>query len=156
MTGELHPVRISVTSLMSSGDEYHALRHGAAVIDVTSPRARLLLTGADRRNYLQGLLTNDIVALTAGTGCYAAYLTAQGRMIADMRVFELGDALLVELDASLGDSVRGKWEMFIFSEDVRIEDWSNSMAQIGVHGPGAAELLSQLGVVGDARPASSA
>src|SRR3954463_3857766 len=149
MTRELHPVRISVTSLMSSGDDYHALRHGAAIIDVTRSRARLLLTGADRRNYLQGLLTNDIVALTAGTGCYAAYLTAQGRMIADMRVFELGDALLVDLDASVGESVRAKWEMFIFSEDVRIEDWSKPMAQIGVYGPRAAELLAQVAEGGD-------
>jgi folate-binding protein YgfZ len=141
---------------MSSADEYHALRQGAGIIDVTRSRARLLLTGADRRNYLQGLLTNDIVALTAGTGCYAAYLTAQGRMIADMRVFELGEALLVELDASVGGSVRGKWEMFIFSEDVRIEDWSTPMAQIGVHGPRAAEVLSQVAVDVDASPASVA
>ena len=124
---------------MSSADEYHALRHGAGIIDLTRSRARLLLTGADRRNYLQGLLTNDIVALTAGTGCYAAYLTAQGRMIADMRVFELGDALLVDLEASVGASVRSKWEMFIFSEDVHVEDWSESMAQFGVLRPRAGE-----------------
>ena len=31
-------------------------------------RGRLLLTGADRRSYLQGLLTNDIEALSAGDG----------------------------------------------------------------------------------------
>ena len=49
-----------------------------------------MLTGADRRAYLQGLLTNDIEALTPGTGCYAALLTAQGRMMTDMRVIELG------------------------------------------------------------------
>ena len=57
---------------------------------------RILLTGADRRSYLQGLLTNDIAALTPGTGCYAAMLTAQGRMMTDMRVLELGDAILLE------------------------------------------------------------
>src|SRR3954468_22664344 len=134
---------------MSSADEYHALRQGAGVIDVTRSRARLLLTGADRRNYLQGLLTNDIVALTAGTGCYAAYLTAQGRKIADMRVFELGDALLVELAAFVGESVRARWEMFIFSEDVRSEDWSKPMSQIGVYGPRAAEFVAHLAGEGD-------
>ena len=61
----------------SSG--YTALRAGAGVID-RSRLGRILLTGADRRSYLQGLLTNEIAALTAGTGCYAALLTAQGRM----------------------------------------------------------------------------
>ena len=47
--------------------------------------------GGDRRSFLQGLLTNDVQALEAGSGCYAALLTANGRMVADMRVFELGD-----------------------------------------------------------------
>ena len=80
---------------MSSADQYRCARATArALIDIPAPAPASCSTGADRRNYLQGLLTNDIVALTAGTGCYAAYLTAQGRMIADMRVFELGDALL--------------------------------------------------------------
>src|SRR3954463_12768612 len=83
---------------------YDALRRGAGLVD-RSGRSRLRLAGADRRADLQGLLTNDIAALTAGTGCYAAYLTAQGRMIADMRVFETGDALLVDLDGRDGPSV---------------------------------------------------
>ena len=74
---------------MSLLDQYHALRRAAAIVD-RSGRGRLLLSGADRRSYLQGLLSNDILALTAGSGCYATYLTAQGRMIADLRVFELG------------------------------------------------------------------
>jgi glycine cleavage system aminomethyltransferase T len=53
----------------SSG--YAAVRRGAGLVD-RSWTGRILLTGADRRSYLQGLLTNDIAALTPGTGCYAA------------------------------------------------------------------------------------
>ena len=64
---------------MSLLDQYYALRRNAGVLD-RSDRGRLLLTGADRRSYLQGLLSNDIAALVPGSGCYAAYLTAQGRM----------------------------------------------------------------------------
>jgi folate-binding protein YgfZ len=101
----------------------------------------LRLTGADRRSYLQGLLTNDIVALTPGSGCYTAYLTALGRMIADMRVFETGDALLVDLDGGATPAVRDKWSQFIFSEDVQIQDLSSSTAQVGVYGPAAAAAL---------------
>lgn len=141
---------------MSLADQYHALRKGAGLIDRSATRGRLLLTGADRRAYLQGLLTNDIVALTPGTGCYAAYLTAQGRMIADMRVFELGDALLVDLDAAVAPSVRDKWAMFIFSEDVHIEDRSAATAQLGIYGPHAAQALSNAFIAGQATPASPA
>ena len=121
-------------------DEYHALRRAAGVVD-RSTRGRLLLTGADRRAYLQGLLSNDIVALGPGSGCYATYLTAQGRMIADMRVFETGDSLLVDLDGTIAQAVADRWSQFIFSEDVQVQNLSASTAQIGIYGPHAAGVL---------------
>src|SRR6187549_3592195 len=103
---------------MPLADDYHALRHSAGIVD-RSTRGRLVVTGVDRRSYLQGLLTNDIAALAPGSGCYAAYLTAQGRMIADLRVFETGDGLLVDLEDGLAPTVRDRWESFVFSEDVQ-------------------------------------
>jgi folate-binding protein YgfZ len=126
---------------MSSLDDYRVLREGAGLLDRSASRGRLRLVGSDRRSYLQGLLTNDIAALTAGTGCYTAYLTPQGRMIADMRVFELGDALLVDLESDLADPVRTRWDQFIFSEDVTVESIAASTAHIGVYGPRAAAVL---------------
>ena len=126
---------------MFSLDQYRALHDGAGLVDRSS-RGRLALTGADRRAYLQGLLTNDIAALAPGTGCYAAYLTAQGRMIADMRLFETGQALLVDLDGGLADAVRARWSQFIFSEDVEVKDVSATTAQLGVYGPRAAAVLA--------------
>ena len=124
-------------------DEYHALRHAAGVVD-RSTRGRIVLDGADRRSYLQGLLTNDVEALVEGSGCYAAYLTPQGRMIADMRVFETGKSLLVDLDAALAESVAARWSQFVFSEDVQIANASASTAEVGVYGPSAARLVARL------------
>ena len=66
-----------------SQEAYDAARREVAYVD-RSDRGRVVVSGPDRATYLQGLLTNDIVALEAGSGCYAAYLTAQGRMIADL------------------------------------------------------------------------
>ena len=126
---------------MSPLDGYRALREGTGLLDRSSSRGRIRLTGADRRAYLQGLLTNDIAALGPGTGCYAAYLTPQGRMIADMRVFELGDALLVDLESDVAETVRSRWEQFIFTEEVTVEAVTASTAQVGVYGPGAAVAL---------------
>ena len=65
-------------------------------------------------------MTNDIEALSAGQGCYAALLTAQGRMVSDMRVSELGDRILVDLPAVTADGVRQRLADFIFSEDVEV------------------------------------
>ena len=57
-----------------------------------SERGKLLLTGADVKEFLHGQVTNDIEALTEGTGCYAAFLTHKGKMLGDMRVLDGGDA----------------------------------------------------------------
>ena len=109
---------------------------------------RILVLGADRRLYLQGLLTNDILALSPGTGCYAAMLTAQGRMMTDMRVLELGDAILMDLPLHLVATVREHLERFVFSEDVQAADVTTMRAEIGVYGPRAAEVLRAAGMDG--------
>jgi len=128
----------------SSG--YAALRGGAALVE--TPVGRLRLHGADRRSYLQGLLTNDIAALVPGTGCYAAMLTAQGRMITDMRVLELGDAVLLDLPRDLTGAVGDHLERFVFAEDVRVEDVTASIAAVGLYGPRSRDVLSGLPVEG--------
>ena len=56
-----HSTMIPAVSL----DGYAAARHRAALID-RSDRGRIVVSGADRASYLQGLLTNDIVALKPG------------------------------------------------------------------------------------------
>ena len=65
------------------------VRQTAGVID-RSARGRIVVRGADRKTFLHALLTNDITGLLPGSGCYAALLTPQGRMVADMHVFETG------------------------------------------------------------------
>src|SRR5262245_54967461 len=124
---------------------YDAARHRAAFLD-RSDRARVVVSGADRASYLQGLLTNDIVALKAGTGCYAAYLTPQGRMIADLYVYELGDMILLTMDRAVKDTVLARLDQFIFGEDVQLGDVTDAFAQVDVIGPEAAAILS--GVLG--------
>src|SRR5881296_4288994 len=107
----------STTVPAVSDAAYDAARRRAAFID-RSHRGRIVVSGADRASYLQGLLTNDVVALQAGEGCYAAYLTPQGRMIADLYVYELGDVMLLSTPLAAKDAVLAKLERFIFTEDV--------------------------------------
>ena len=111
-------------------------------------RARLRLTGADRLPYLHGLLTNDVAALPPGTSRYAALLTAQGRMIADMNVHELGEATIIELESPLAGPVREHLDRFVITEDVVVEDVTGILAQVGVYGPDAARLVDGLPAAG--------
>jgi folate-binding protein YgfZ len=127
---------------IASAAGYEAARRGAAMLDRSS-RGRIVVSGADRASYLQGLMTNDIVALKAGQGCYTAYLTAQGRMIADFHVYELGDVILMTMNGDVKDAILAKLDQFIFSEDVQLGDVTASFMQIGIVGPKAAMILAR-------------
>lgn len=122
-------------------DEYRAFRSAAAVIE-RSTRACIAVEGADRTDYLQGLLTNDVAALGPGDGCYAAYLTPQGRMVADMEVFNLGDRMLLDVDRSVKAALVERFDALIFTEDAAVADWSATCVSFGVHGPSALEVTA--------------
>jgi folate-binding protein YgfZ len=131
------------TLIHATSDGYQAARRRAALIDRTD-RGRIVVSGADRGTYLQGLLTNDIQALRAGQGCYSAYLTPQGRMIADMYVYELGDAILMTTIRDVKDAVLFKLDQFVFAEDVQLGDVTASFAQFAIVGPQAAQIVATI------------
>jgi tRNA-modifying protein YgfZ len=77
--------------------EYHAITERAGLVD-RSERGKLALSGEDAKEFLAGQVTNDVVGLEPGTGCYAALLTPKGKMLGDMRVLDAGDELLLDCD----------------------------------------------------------
>ena len=131
------------TAIQTGSAGYAAARHGAAFVD-RSDRGRIVVSGSERASYLHGLLTNDIVSLKPGSGCYAAYLTAQGRMITDVYVYELGDVILLTTVGSVKNTLIAKLDQFIFSEDVQLGDVTETFAQIAVVGPRAPAVIASI------------
>ena len=125
-------------------DGYRALKEGAG-IGAVAPRRAIGVSGKDRAAYLHGLLTNDVQALTAGTGCYAAWLTPQGRMLTDVHVLESGDMMLLDVPSALVQPTIQRLDQFIFSEDVQLADLSEALGIVWVHGPASPDVL--LGVL---------
>jgi folate-binding protein YgfZ len=63
-------------------------------------RALLRVTGAEARDWLQGLVTNDLRRLAPGAAVYAALLTPQGKYLYDFFLVEDGDGgVLIDVDA---------------------------------------------------------
>lgn len=70
-------------------------------------RAVLSVSGADRRAFLQGLVSNDVERVGLKEARYAALLTAQGKYLHDFMMAELGESILLDAEAArLGDLER--------------------------------------------------
>ena len=121
--------------------EYAALRRGAVVVD-RSHRMRTRIEGAKAAELVTGLVTNDVLALTAGQGLYAAALTAKGKIVADVRIHADDDSLLVDVPTR---AAAGWWEMvrkFINPRIARYRDISAETAALGVFGTAARRIVS--------------
>ncbi|HKD76060.1 MAG TPA: hypothetical protein VKB76_11220, partial [Ktedonobacterales bacterium] len=76
---------------------YDVLHSTAAWLDLSS-RGKIMVSGEDRARLLHAMSTNQIQALQAGEGCYAFFLNAQGRILADANVFCREDGFLLDVE----------------------------------------------------------
>src|SRR5262245_44018410 len=124
---------------------YQAARHGAAVVE-QDWLGVLRIEGQDRAEWLQAMVTNDVLKLSPGQGCYAAHLNAQGRVIAQMAVEVEKDKIWLVLERACVEKLAGALDKLIIMEQVLIQNASDEYALLGVMGPqGAAVLESWLG-----------
>jgi tRNA-modifying protein YgfZ len=86
-----------VTPDATAGPEYLAATTTCALLD-RSQRGKLALSGAEAKEFLQGQVSNDVLALSPGTGCYATLLTPKGKMLADLRILDAGEELLLDTE----------------------------------------------------------
>ena len=125
--------------------EYRALRETAGMLDL-SHRSRICLTGQDRVRFLHGQVTNDVNSLAPGQGCYAALITAKGRMQSDLNLWRLENELLLDFEPGLTPLVSERLEKYIISEDVQVIDVASLYRLLSVQGPKAAEVVRSAGV----------
>ncbi|NEK24217.1 folate-binding protein [Sulfitobacter sp. JBTF-M27] len=109
-------------------------------------RRILRLSGTDTKDFLQGLVTNDIGKLSEGA-VYAALLTPQGKYLADFFLVPDGDAVLLDVADSLGDMVMQRLSMYklrakvdIAETDLHVHRGLGDTPADGFADPRAAEL----------------
>lgn len=127
---------------MFQPDQYAAVRRRAGILD-RSARGRIAIRGADRTTFLHALLTNDIAGLAPGSGCYAALLNPQGRLVADMYVLDIGDVTLLDVHSDVTNDLLARFDMLIFSEDVQLGDVTSAWGCLSVQGPNAPGMLGR-------------
>jgi folate-binding protein YgfZ len=105
-----------------------------------SDRGKLALTGPDAKTFLHGQVTNDIESLTPGHGCYAAFLTHKGKMLGDLRVFDLGDELLLDCERVVLQELFNMIRRYKLGADVELHKRTLELALLSVVGPEAPRL----------------
>lgn len=108
-------------------------------------RAEVELTGKDRIELLQGLVTNDVKALKPGSSCHAALLTPKGRMRADLRVLALDERVLLDAEPSLAETLAPLVRSFVFFQEVVVRDLGPRRGVLHVAGAFAGSALSRAG-----------
>ncbi len=106
--------------MSSLEDQVTALRHGVGVFwlgrDIFSVR------GDDAESYLQGQLSQDVVALGIGATADSLLLQPDGKLTALLRITRIdGHEFVLDTDAGFGDSMVARLKKFMLRSKVEIE-----------------------------------
>ncbi|MCP1169273.1 CAF17-like 4Fe-4S cluster assembly/insertion protein YgfZ [Limimaricola litoreus] len=86
---------------------------------MTQDRSIIAVTGADRDEFLQGLVTNDIARAKGGLA-YAALLTPQGKLIADFFLKGEPDRILIDVATDVAPQLFQRLSMYKLRADVTL------------------------------------
>ncbi|MBL8545740.1 MAG: folate-binding protein YgfZ [Hyphomonadaceae bacterium] len=87
-------------------------------------RGLIAVGGPDARPFLQNLLTQDLDKLDAAGVAYAALLSPQGKVNADMFVWERADGLLLDVAPSRGADLLRRLSIYKLRANVTLADVS--------------------------------
>jgi folate-binding protein YgfZ len=117
-------------------------------------RSILAVYGADRRIFLQGLVSNDVEKVGPRQACYAALLTAQGKYLHDFMMIELGGAVLLEAEAGRLGDLKRRLSMYRLRAKAALDE-RPELAVAAVFGEGARAAMGLSEEPGSARPFAS-
>jgi folate-binding protein YgfZ len=107
-------------------------------------RAVIAVAGPEARNFLQGLITNDVERLQPGKGIYAALLTPQGKILFDFFLVEGDGAILIDCQAASRDALLKRLTMYKLRSKITLEardqlavlaEWDGAPARYAVSYP---------------------
>ena len=84
-------------------------------------RGFIKIKGADRFEFLQGLITQDVFKLKSQPLIYSCFLTPQGRYLFDFFIFEDNDALVLDLTKDQAEKFFKKLKIYKLRSKVSLE-----------------------------------
>ena len=105
-----------------------------------SDRVKLRLSGSDRVRFLNGQVTNDVRKANANLSMAACVLSAKGKMDALIFIGAGDDALFVDADPELNETLAPRLDRYLIADDVVIEDVTEDFSLFHVTGETAPAL----------------
>jgi hypothetical protein len=119
-----------------------AARQGVLVVQ--QPLVTLVLTGSDRREWLNGLVTCDVKAVEPGAGAWGLLLTKQGKIVGDVNVVAGSDAFYLGVEQRAADTLFEFLNQFLIMEDAELKAPSSELGWLTLHGPRALDLAKAI------------
>ena len=89
-----------------------------------SDKAFFYVMGKERHEFIQGLITNDINKCNDDNAIYSAFLSPQGRFIADFFIISSGDSFLFEINKKIKNELLNKFEIYKLRAQIEIKETS--------------------------------
>lgn len=126
--------------------EYEIVRDGGAgLIDLSSSRGRIRVSGSEATMFLNGLITNDVKNLAQNRWMPAVFPTVQGRLIGAVRMIRRSDTgFLIDTETASHESVLKTISRFTLAGDFKVSDVTDDIALLTLQGQGAAEILEKV------------
>ncbi len=103
-------------------------------------RGILAVSGADRRMFLQGLVSNDVEKVGPTQARYAALLTAQGKYLHDFMMIEFDGALWLEAEAERQSDLKRRLSIYRLRAKAALDE-RPELAVAVVFGKGALAVM---------------
>ena len=125
--------------------EYGVVRDGGAgLIDLSSLRGRLRVSGSEAIMFLNGLITNDMKTLGENRWMPAAFPTVQGRLIGAVRIARVKDSFLIDTDAESHEAILKTVSKFTLAGDFRVQDLTTGTSLLTIQGKLAVEVAEKV------------
>lgn len=105
-----------------------------------STRTKLCVTGRDRLRFLNGQTTNDVRKAGADSTQESCVLDSKGHLEAHLFLFTTSDAVWIDADEELSESLPARLERYIIADDVTIENVTDQFALFHVLASDAIEI----------------
>lgn len=124
-------------------EEHMAVRQKAGLFDV-SHMGEVIISGPDALKNINHLYTNDFTNMQDGRVRYSPMCNEEGGVIDDLIVYRMAaDRYLIVVNAANRHKDVAWMKDHLFG-DAKLEDVSDSYAQLALQGPKSAEILSEL------------